>query len=141
MKDELIWASSEQDDPAPLPRDTRLNPQGAVTRSVTERQHGNYELDILPCQGTQVEIDSEIFAIILFAECPEIVDKSIGELIVHSQEHSAGSCAEFTANNRLEAVSALNFEGRINRADIAVIDILRDQQQTGTKCGRTVFKS
>ena len=109
-----------------LSRNTRLNPQGAITGGVAKRKDRDYELDILPSQRTEIEINSEVFAIVLFAKCPEVTDESIGELIVHAQEHAAGGGAEFAADDRLEAVSIFYFEGWIDRADISIALVFRD---------------
>lgn len=116
-------------------RDARLDPQCAITGGIAKRKHREHELDILPGQRTQIEIRYEIFAVVLFAECPEVTHDSIGELIIHAQQHATGCRATFTVNDPLEAVAVLHSEGWIDRADITIVDILWDRQQAGVQRG------
>ena len=81
--------------------DTRLNPQGAITRRLPKRKNREYKANILPGKRTQIKVNVEILSIVLLTECPEVAHNSIAQLIVHAVQNTTGGGTPFTVDDRL----------------------------------------
>jgi hypothetical protein len=57
--------------------DARLDPQRAITGRLSKRKNGEHKADVLPGQRAEIEIDSEISSVVLFAECPKVAHNAI----------------------------------------------------------------
>jgi hypothetical protein len=124
----------------PVPYNARLHPEGAIVGGIAQREDSQNQFHIPPGERTEIQINRKVLPIIFFAEGPKVVHDSIGELIIHAQEHTAGCGAAFAIDNCLEAVTALNLEGWIYCPDVTVIGILWNDDQAGTEHGRSVFQ-
>ncbi len=103
---------------------SRFHPERAIAGGWSQGKNSKYESHILSCQGTKIEIDSKIFSIKSFAKCPEVMNNSIGKLIVHAEKNAARSGFILTVNDCLEMIARLNFERWINAADVSIENIL-----------------
>ena len=79
--------------------------------------------------------------LISFAECPEISHETVSQLIIQTEEDSAGGCSVLTVDNCLEVIAVLNSVRGIYSTNVTVEYILRCRQQAGTINERAIFES
>ena len=124
-----------------ISQDARLDPQSAVPGGLSERENCEYKPDILTGKGAEIEIHRNISSIILFAECPELTNNSIGKLVIDPYENATCSGIVLSSDNCLEMVALLNLERWIDTSDIPVEDILRDGDKTRLYSQRSIFET
>src|SRR5215216_1503225 len=120
--------------------DARLNPQSAVTRRLPKRKNCEYKANVLPGKRTQIEVNVEILSIVLLTECPEVAHNSVAQLIVHTVQNTTGGGAAFTVDDRLQMISLLNFDGRIESANVTIECRIRRSEKTGFIDRGPIFK-